>query len=115
MTTGIYLLSFPGTNSVYIGQSLDIERRFSQHKNSMLKNKSAPKLQKAYDTYGMPRCIILATGSVEELNTWEAHYIKQFDSITNGFNTASAPQTHSSNVGGMTWGDTLVRILLKHM
>lgn len=112
MKTGIYLLSFPNTNQVYIGQSVDIEKRFSQHKNAMLKNKSVPKLQKAYDTYGMPRCVILAIGLAEELNTWEAYYIKQFDSITNGFNTISPPQIHQKEI---TWGDALMRILLQHI
>lgn len=87
MTIGIYILRFVGTTEVYIGQSNNIERRFTSHLLDMKKNTSTSKLQYAYTKYGKPYLDILIECSVPELDSCEKEAIQIFNSITNGFNT----------------------------
>jgi hypothetical protein len=89
MTTGIYILRFNSTDKVYIGQSLDIEDRFIKHKSAFNRSAAAPKLQQAFDTYGMPILDILLECSIDNLNIAEKEAIEIFDSVKNGFNTLS--------------------------
>ncbi len=86
MTIGIYKLSFEGTDKVYIGQSIDIERRYSEHKRLAKLGKMAKKLQEAYNLYGLPAMEILAECEVSELNDLETEGISIFNSYTAGFN-----------------------------
>lgn len=85
---GIYVLRFKGTDKVYIGQSGDINRRFSTHLNELKKGKSARKLQRAFELFGEPLLEILLECSKDELNTNEISAIEVFDSLANGFNGA---------------------------
>lgn len=82
---GIYALTFNGTDKVYIGQSVNIDRRFSSHKNKLSKGISAIKLQNAYNKYGEPSLNILEI-SCGNLDILENQYIEEFDSVNNGFN-----------------------------
>ena len=98
MTIGIYLLRFTGTDKVYIGQSKDIERRYSDHLYDMKHNQSAYKLQQAYNLYGLPNYEILVECEQNELNTNENMAIEIFDSAHNGFNTSiESCQVHAGN------------------
>ena len=93
MTTGIYLLSFPNTNKVYIGQSINIKNRFRDHLNDMLNNREPKKLQEAYNRYGIPTCEIECSTTVEELNSKENYYISLWNSQQDGFNTLAIAST----------------------
>lgn len=95
MTTGIYLLRFKNTDKVYIGQSKDIEKRFSAHLYLLKKQLGAEKVQEAYAAYGEPTLEILVECSVEELNKLEQEAVDIYDSITNGLNTIS-PGSYST-------------------
>lgn len=87
MTIGIYMLQFKNTDKVYIGQSVNIERRYSDHKSNMRSNTASPKLQKAYDMFGTPSLIILLDDlTKEELDINEEEAIEIFNSVSNGFN-----------------------------
>lgn len=86
MTTGVYRLIFKGTDKVYIGQSVNIERRFHEHIHNLIKGVATYKLMDAYNTYGNPLLDILVECSVDELALWETQAIEIFDSITNGYN-----------------------------
>ena len=101
MTIGIYKLSFPSTHRVYIGQSVDIELRFTRHKR-MLKEGLAPrKLQYAFDTYGEPQLEVLCSCTEEELDFQEKCFISQYDSHEDGFNGTDGgsilPDTSGTN------------------
>lgn len=86
---GIYCLVFPGTNKVYIGRSTNIAAREYSHLYCMKKGKCSKKLQEAYNIYGKPVCkVIFQTEDHEVLYTAEKKYIKEFDSIVNGFNSS---------------------------
>jgi hypothetical protein len=87
MTCGIYKLNFNNTNKVYIGQSIDIENRFVKHKSAFNRNVATPKLQQAYNNYGMPTLEVIISCDISELNNTEKEAIEIFDSVNNGFNT----------------------------
>jgi len=87
MTIGIYSLNFKDTDKVYIGQSINIELRYTQHLTSLIKKKSSKKLEEAYNLYGVPKLTILHICTKDELNVIEDTYIEKFDSVNNGFNT----------------------------
>lgn len=87
MTIGIYSLYWEEPDLIYIGQSSNIETRLKKHL-SMLKCSTHPnyKVQRAYDNFGVPNTNILDTCEVLELDTLEAVYISEFNSIARGLN-----------------------------
>lgn len=90
MTIGIYCLSFGDSDKVYIGQSINIERRYKRHINRLSKesynNCRNYKLLKAYLHFGTPSITILESSTLELLDSAEIFWIKEFDSINNGLN-----------------------------
>lgn len=100
MTIGIYRLVFPNTNKVYVGQSVNIEKRFLQHLHNMRNNLANYKLNEAYKVYGKPTLDILVECRIDELDECEDESIEIFNSVNNGFNIYSyANQVPSSNKG----------------
>jgi hypothetical protein len=87
MTTGIYKLNFNGTTKVYIGQSINIEERFTKHLMYMRKGKASEKLNLAYRDYDQPTLEILCECSINELDKYEDEAIEIFNSVESGFNT----------------------------
>lgn len=86
MTCGIYKLLFTGTYKVYIGQSVNIEKRFKEHCNNLKSNHSNNKLHDAYLLYGLPYLEVLSECTIEELDTQEDECIDIYNSVNNGFN-----------------------------
>ena len=105
MTIGIYILRFPNTCKVYIGQSINIEHRFVTHLYKLKKDEGVPKLQKAYIEYGTPSLEILIDCKEEELNILEDMAIEIFNSVENGFNTMSNAG-HISSLYGEDCGNS---------
>jgi len=91
MTCGIYLLEFKGTDKVYIGQSIDIENRYQIHISKARRNIHAKKLQKAFNTYGIPSIHILKVCDKSLLDYEEECLISEFNSVTDGFNSCKIP------------------------
>lgn len=87
MTIGIYRLCFSGTTKVYVGQSVNIEKRYLQHLNDFKNNLSAPKLLNAFTLYGKPTLDILVECTVSELDSCEEESIQIFNSVIDGFNS----------------------------
>lgn len=96
MTCGIYLLQFNGTDKVYVGKSFNIESRYSSHLYTLRKGAAAKKLQEAYALYSEPTIEILEPCDKDSLNSLEKQYIKEFDSLENGFN--SSPGGEAGNI-----------------
>lgn len=96
---GIYLLRFSGTNGVYIGQSIDIEKRYRQHCNDMRSGRASPKMLEAYTTYGIPELEVLVECTSAELDALEEEAIAIFNSANTGFNTYSSPNDAPLNQG----------------
>lgn len=87
MTTGIYALFWENNNAVYIGQSINIEKRFINHLYRMKNNRHYNyKVQDTYNLYGVPRLIILDIVDLVRLNDYEIYWVKEFDSINKGLN-----------------------------
>lgn len=89
---GIYLITNTVTHKVYVGQSVDIERRWKEHKarafNPNSNNYDTP-LARSIRKYGIEAFVesILCECTQEELNEKEAYYIHQFNSLVpNGYN-----------------------------
>ena len=90
MISGIYLLRF-SNNAVYVGQSKDIQRRFTSHCNKLNKNTHVnSKLSSAYAKYGLPSLEIILECSPKELDIYEKEAVEIFNSIDTGLNIAPA-------------------------
>lgn len=90
MTSGIYRIYNRLNHKNYIGQSRDVYRRIRTHMRLLSKGEHhSSKLQADYDRFGIGafRFEILEYCEPRELNKKEAHYIKQFNAIRNGYNT----------------------------
>jgi len=86
---GIYKITNP-KSSIYIGQSIDIERRFKTYKSLNSKVKLQPKLFNSFLKYGVEnhKFEIILECNVNELNDKERYYQDIYNSIsrTNGLN-----------------------------
>lgn len=94
--TGIYIIKNKVNNKIYIGQSIDIEKRFKQHKKKAFskKDKEYNKyLYRAFRKYGLDNFSfeILELCLPEELRDKENYYIRKFNSNNRkiGYNETS--------------------------
>lgn len=89
MTIGIYLLYFDEIDSVYVGQSTNILKRYRDHKSVLrLQKHTNYKLQQAYNLYGFPKLQILENCDISALDKLEIAWTKEFDSLNNGLNVS---------------------------
>jgi group I intron endonuclease len=82
---GIYKITSP-SNKVYIGQSIDINRRFNEYKK--LQCSQSTKLYNSLQKYGVEnhQFEIIEECTIEQLNEHEEHYILLFNSHNSGLN-----------------------------
>ena len=90
---GIYKIISP-SNKVYIGQSIDIERRFRHYKR--LSCKVQVKIYNSFLKYGVNAHIfeVLELCDTEDLNNRERHYQDLYDSVVNGLNLLYVKSEH---------------------
>ncbi len=88
MTIGIYKLNF-SNGDFYIGQSKNIENRYSTHVCKLKGGIAPSKLQNAYKVAGLPVLEIICECLVSELDKIEAEAIEIFDAVHKGLNTFS--------------------------
>jgi len=95
-TTGIYWFRNTENNKYYVGQALDIRKRFNKHMSRMRRKFNYP-LYNALNKYGLDKFeysieLILDTENKsnediqKELNELEIKYIKKYNSFENGYN-----------------------------
>jgi len=98
---GIYKITNSNNGKVYIGESLDIERRWDEHKLDLENGTHHSfKLQNDYNEYGKNNFMFEV---LEEIDNnlkviiqkclsyiLESKYIKQYDSINNGYNVENS-------------------------
>jgi group I intron endonuclease len=79
---GIYKITSP-SGKIYIGQSVEIERRFNSYKRMYVKNKGVVKLYRSFLKYGVDNHIFEVVCECEEsqLNEKERYYQEMFDCI----------------------------------
>jgi len=90
---GIYKIISP-SNKVYIGQSIDIERRFRHYKRMVCKDQV--KIYNSFLKYGVDAHIfeVLELCDTEDLNNRERHYQDLYDSVANGLNLLYVKSEH---------------------
>lgn len=99
MTCGIYKLTSP-SGKIYIGQSVDIEHRFIEHKSDAKKcfngrmGKTITKLRSSFKKYIWENFTkeIIKICSPDQLNEEEIFFITLYDSFNNGLNCTSGGQ-----------------------
>lgn len=84
---GIYLLSFIGSDKVYIGQSSNIHYRYGQHVCDLAKGISTKRLQAEYYKYGLPKLTVLEETQLGDLDIREQFYISKYNSVEDGLNS----------------------------
>ena len=82
---GIYKILSP-TNKIYIGQSIDIKRRFKEYKTFQCKQQ--PKIYNSLKKYGPENHVfeIIEECSLEQLNEKELYWKIYYNSINEGLN-----------------------------
>lgn len=98
--TGIYILKFKGTHKVYVGQSTDIHKRYKEHKYKLNKGIHQPKLQNAFNKYGMPELEITYECSNSELDVCENEAIEIWNAIDDGYNFQKDTSFHGPSLPG---------------
>lgn len=86
---GIYKISNIKTNACYIGQSLDVYKRWCDHCKSAIIEKTKNKLYDAIREYGLDNFTfeLLEECTAEQLNDREKYFIKMYDSYNYGYNS----------------------------
>lgn len=99
--TGIYKITFIGTEKVYVGSSINLNTRRSTHLTELRANRHhSVKLQNAYNKYGEDNFIfeILEQTSDgltrDELLAREQYYIDLLDSHKSGYNMSPNAWTY---------------------
>lgn len=95
MLTGIYKITSP-SGRIYIGQSVDIRKRFNVYKN--LRCKEQPKLYNSFLKYGVDahKFEIIELCLQKYLNNMERYYQKKFDCVVKGLNMMYVKNEHFS-------------------
>jgi group I intron endonuclease len=89
--SGIYKITNKNNGKFYIGSSKNLDRRWWEHKNDLLKNKHInPKLQHAWNYHGKDAFEFTILENVEENNLFdrEQFYIDAFQPHKIGYNIA---------------------------
>lgn len=83
MTSGIYKLTF-SSGDTYIGKSINIDTRWDQHRDKLIKGKGAKAMQRAYELYGFPMGEILFECHPDHIDIVESCFISRFKPTLNG-------------------------------
>lgn len=95
---GIYKITNNINGHAYIGQSIDIDRRFRGHKNYPMEASNYP-LYCAFKKYGIDNFSfeVVEECLVSELDEKEIYYINKYDTYNTGYNQTTGGQTGNSN------------------
>lgn len=113
MAIGIYKITNKVNNKCYIGQSVDINRRFSSHKTAA-KNQVKYPFYEAINKYGIENFNfdILEECGKEELNEKEKYWIQHYKSNNSeyGYNLTDGGQNFAINLCKLTEEDAIIII-----
>lgn len=99
MLCGIYKITNKINGHAYIGQSIDIMRRWRDHKNRYLRDDNS--LYKAFRKYGLENFdfIVVEECEPDKLNEREKYYIEYYNTFFDGYNeTIGGENTHTSSI-----------------
>jgi group I intron endonuclease len=105
---GIYKITSP-SNLVYIGQSVNINRRFLKYKSNINNSTCQTKLNRSFLKYGIEnhKFEIIEKCAISELNNKERYYQDFYNSINNGLNLTL---THCETKSGHLSEETKLKI-----
>ena len=86
--SGVYSITCIATGRSYVGSSVNIKRRYREHKLDLRRNKHPSKLmQEDYDQYGWEgfECKILNQSGLRLL-AWEQHWMDKLECLSDGYN-----------------------------
>lgn len=83
MNSGIYEYTFANGDN-YIGQAVDIKKRWDQHISKMEKGQHTKLVQEAYNMYGLPKFHIFLKCHPNYLDAMEAWLINRYKPQLNG-------------------------------
>ena len=89
---GIYKIENLITQEIYIGQSIDINRRWEQHKKAVIEDRMNQKLYRNIREYGAENFkfeVLEITKDRMKLDLLEFEYIEKYDSYKNGLNSTN--------------------------
>lgn len=102
--SGIYMITNLINGNSYIGQAVNIKKRFYSHHICDYKNENNSQyncqLYQAFRKYGLENfsVIILEKCLVSELDNKEIEYIRRYDTFKNGYNMTEGGQYWSPNI-----------------
>jgi group I intron endonuclease len=105
---GIYKITSP-IGKVYVGQSVNIERRFKSYTNMNVKNQKLTKLYRSFLKHGVDKHTfeVVIECLESELNRYERYYQDLFNCLDNGLNCRL---TKTSDKSGRVCKETLVKM-----
>jgi group I intron endonuclease len=111
--TGIYKITNQNKR-VYIGQSVNINKRFTSYKNMNKKNQFQTKLHRSFIKYGVENHIfeIIEECDIELLNERERYWQDYYDVLNNGLNCRL---TNSNEKRTKLSEDTIIKMSLASM
>ena len=85
---GIYKITNQQTGQSYIGQSVDIKRRWMEHKLPYKRINPTKKIYQAFNQYGIDNFTfeVVEECEVNKLNEREQYWINYYDCYNNGYN-----------------------------
>lgn len=98
MTSGIYKATFKD-GSIYIGKSINIENRWKQHTDDMLKGRHTKKMQNAYNLYGLPKFQILIPSHKDHIDILEGYVINAY--AEKGFKLLNSDKVDAPSASGV--------------
>jgi group I intron endonuclease len=106
---GIYKITSP-SNNIYIGQSINLERRLARYKSNLNSSKGQIRLNRSFIKYGVENHLfeIVLECSIEELNTKERYYQELFDCVENGLNLR---YTKTSDKSGKMSSESIAKMV----
>src|SRR5579864_1129730 len=90
----IYLLTF-GNGKKYVGQSVNFENRFSEHKRCH--KHGTTKLYKGWRKHGLVSSEIVFVCRIRYLDEFEIRFIAEYDSQKSGYNTTAGGDENLQN------------------
>ena len=98
---GIYKIENLITHKVYIGQSVDVKKRWTEHKHLLKNNKHDNQfLQNAWNKYGEENfkfCIVEKCATRKQLNDRETYWKEYFDKQHGTYNLGRTGNAHNTS------------------